>query len=393
MNSVLDAINHRAQFFAADAPVSNRLGRLTDEAASALRAVGIMRMLQPARFGGFESHPVDFLRAVHRLASISPSAGWVSGVVGLHPWEVGQFGDETQSEVWGADPDTWIASPYAPMGRATSTPGGYTFSGQWSFSSGTDHCTWAILGGLDVSKRESPLHFLIPRRDYEILDGTWDVAGLEGTGSKDVRVSNAFVPTEHVLAFRDVSHGNASERWIDVAPLYRMPYVVLFPGAITAATLGITQGALEQYLMETGTRPKSDAQLISMAESAETIESAARILFDDVERTFDTVSAGKSVPIGERIRIRRNQVSGVRKAVAAVNELHRISGSVGLRNHQVFSRFWRDANVGANHATNSAEPILRGYGLHRTGQEVPEVLRMGTAPEHDAIPALATNRS
>jgi 3-hydroxy-9,10-secoandrosta-1,3,5(10)-triene-9,17-dione monooxygenase len=80
-------------------------------------------------------------------------------------------------------------------------PGGYRLHGRWSFSTGCDHCSWvnlgAIVGTVTIEGKDAPdFHsFLLPRADYHI-DDNWHVAGLAGTGSKDIVVEDAFVP-EH----------------------------------------------------------------------------------------------------------------------------------------------------------------------------------------------------
>ena len=42
-------------------------------------------------------------------------------------------------------------------------------------------------------------HFVIPREDYEIVEDSWNVLGLKGTGSKDVRMKDVFVPDYRVV--------------------------------------------------------------------------------------------------------------------------------------------------------------------------------------------------
>ena len=137
-----DAGSILAEFSAA----GDQLGRLSDQTAKELRASGVVRLLQPADFGGYEADPRDFLNAVMDIGNWCPSAGWVAGVVGVHPWELAFNDRRLQEEVWGADPDTWVASPYAPSGTATPTDGGYILNGRWKFSSGTDLCDWVVLG-------------------------------------------------------------------------------------------------------------------------------------------------------------------------------------------------------------------------------------------------------
>src|SRR5690554_5225599 len=144
--TVMELIEERAEEIAQLGPVNESLGRLDDRVAELLREIGVVRMLQPRAHGGLETTLVEFAEAVMRLASLDGSTGWVAGIVGVHPWELGFCDPQAQKEVWGEDPDTWLASPYAPMGVITPVDGGYRFSGHWQFSSGTDHCQWLFLG-------------------------------------------------------------------------------------------------------------------------------------------------------------------------------------------------------------------------------------------------------
>ena len=95
------------------------------ESVKALAETGFFRLLQPARFGGFEADPVTFLTAVRMIASACGSTGWVASVVGVHPWQLALFPDQAQQEVWGDDPNTRISSVLRAdrAGRRRSTAG------------------------------------------------------------------------------------------------------------------------------------------------------------------------------------------------------------------------------------------------------------------------------
>ena len=118
------------------------------ESVKALAETGFFRLLQPAGFGGHEADPVTFLTAVRLIASACGSTGWVASVVGVHPWQLALFPLRAQEEVWGEDPATRMSSSYAPTGRAEAVEGGHRLTGRWSFSSGCDHATWVLLGGI-----------------------------------------------------------------------------------------------------------------------------------------------------------------------------------------------------------------------------------------------------
>src|SRR5215813_825739 len=139
------------------------------ESVKALTETGFFRLLQPARFGGLEADPVTFLTAVRLIASACGSTGWVASVLGVHPWQLALFPPQAQDDVWAADPATRMSSSYAPTGRAKLTRGGYRLDGRWSFSSGCDHASWVLLGGIVTDDAGQPVDFctfLLPASDY-----------------------------------------------------------------------------------------------------------------------------------------------------------------------------------------------------------------------------------
>ena len=190
MNESTTFILGHGQGLREDALEADHLHRLTSGTVQVLRDSGGFRLLLANDLGGEEAHPVDFVDWVIAVGAEQPSAGWVAGVVGVHPWEISFMDRRVQEEIYGEDPDTWVASPYAPFGLATRVEGGYLFSGDWPYSTGTDYCDWVILGGMvEAPEGGQPVvpdvrHFVLPRGDYEIVDGTWNVMGLKGTGSK-----------------------------------------------------------------------------------------------------------------------------------------------------------------------------------------------------------------
>ena len=234
-HEVVDRVENLGPELAALADDNESLGKLSDKTVGLLRTAGVIRLLQPKEYGGCAAHPRDFAEAVMAVARHDGAAGWVCGVVGVHPWELAQMDPRHAQEVWGDDPDTWIASPYMPGGIADPVDGGYRLTGRWPFSSGSDHCRWDFLGALLGDGKGRPagpisvLHVVLPRSDYEIIDGTWDVIGLAGTGSKDVVVRDAFVPEHRVVRQESVMEGAAAETAGLTDPLYRLPFTAMFP--------------------------------------------------------------------------------------------------------------------------------------------------------------------
>src|SRR5215468_11053126 len=229
------------------------------ESVKSLEETGFFRLLQPRRAGGLEADPVTFFTAVRLIASACGSTGWVASVIGVHPWQLALFPPQAQQDVWGADPDTRMSSSYAPTGRARQTEGGHRLDGRWSFSSGCDHATWVLLGGIVTNDEGQPVDFrtfLLPASDYEV-DDVWDTVGLRGTGSNDIVVSSAFVPEHRSLSFADVTKCACPGQKVNQAPLYRIPFGSVFSCAITTPLIGMAAGAYEAHVAYQRTRVRA----------------------------------------------------------------------------------------------------------------------------------------
>src|ERR1700691_1936145 len=46
------------------------------------------------------------------------------------------------------DPDPRMLTSFAPTGQITEVPGGLEVGGRWHYGSAGDYCRWAILGGV-----------------------------------------------------------------------------------------------------------------------------------------------------------------------------------------------------------------------------------------------------
>lgn len=386
---VRDRIAPLAESLAKDAVECDRMGQLTPLSADALRSTGVVKMLQPAEFGGTESTPREFMEAVIELSAHSPSVGWVAGVVGVHPHEVALADHRLQSEIWGDDPDTWIASPYAPMGKARPVEGGYILNGHWVFSSGTDLCQWVTIGGFiteadgeSVTDRRAR-HFALPRSDYEIVPDSWNVVGLRGTGSKDLIVRDAFVPAYRVIDTEEITDGSAASSLPGRDNrLYAMPRNVMFAGAVSAATLGICSGLLEAFIELTRTRDgrygKSSLdpyQLASLGQAAADIDASICHFLADIDRVYEQCVTGQTTPLSLRAEVRRNQVRATNRAVDAAATLFKVAGGVSLREDLDLERLWRDSQSAIHHIQNVQEPIFQAWGLDYFGHPVPASIK------------------
>ncbi len=360
---------------------------LAPENVKALAETGFFRLLQPARFGGHEAHPLTFLTGVREIASACGSTGWVASVIGVHAWQLALFPDRAQQDVWGGDTGTRMSSSYAPTGRIERVDGGYRVTGRWSFSSGCDHATWVLLGGIvppgDDGTPADFKTFLLPAADYTIED-VWHTVGLRGTGSNDIVVDGAFVPEHRSLSFNDTSRCRCTGQEQNPGPLYRIPYASIFSYAITTPIIGMATGAYRAHVDHmrervrasyAGVKAAEDPHSqVRVAEAAGDIDSAWFALEADMRELMDLTTAGTRLPMPLRLRVRRDQVRGTELAIRAVDRLFENSGGRALRTGTPIQRFWRDAHAGRVHAINDPERALSMFGRGEFGMPLNDAM-------------------
>jgi 3-hydroxy-9,10-secoandrosta-1,3,5(10)-triene-9,17-dione monooxygenase len=386
---VLDRVMELAVQFKEQATEAEKIGQLPDATVKSMKTIGSIRLLQPESHGGLEVHPREFAETVMATAALDPAAGWINGVVGVHPYQLAYADPRVADEVWADDVDTWVASPYAPQGLAKPVDDGYIFNGRWQFSSGTDACDWIILGAMIGDADGKPLmpphmlHMILPRSDYEIVPDSWDVVGLRGTGSKDVIVKDAFVPTYRTMDAMKVMDGTAQIEAGMTKTLYKMPWSTMFPLGISSATIGICEGALAAHLdyqrervNSSGVAIKDDPYVMhAVGDAAAEIEASRQALLANVDRVYDIVDAGRDVPFETRAAVRRSQVKAVWRAVAAVDEIFSRSGGNALRMDKPLQRYWRDAHAGVAHAIHTPGTVYHASALSSLGVDPQGALR------------------
>ncbi|MGW0688422.1 3-hydroxy-9,10-secoandrosta-1,3,5(10)-triene-9,17-dione monooxygenase oxygenase subunit [Streptomyces sp. NPDC002754] len=385
-NTVLEAVRALLPAIADRARATDEQGQVPEESVRELIDAGVFRMLQPRPYGGQEADPIDFYQVVRAISAACCSTGWITSVLGVHPWQLGLFPDKAQAEVWGEDPDTLISSAYAPVGRLTPVDDGYRLTGRWSFSSGCGYASWALLGALVVGDQGRPVDFLtvlVPRSDYRIEDA-WDVVGLRGTASNDIVVEQAHVPAHRVIRNYEQAQLKGPGQKVNPGPLYRLPFAAVFTSAVTAPLVGAVAGGYESYvgrmrersrLSLGGGRFAEDPHTqVAVARAASEIDATVLQMDHNIRELTARAAAGQDIPMELRLRTRRDQVRGTERVVAAIDLLFKTAGGNSLRRGNPIERVWRDAHAGSVHVANDVERTLSMYGRDALGLTVEDNL-------------------
>ncbi|MEE1757281.1 acyl-CoA dehydrogenase family protein [Streptomyces sp. SP18CS02] len=336
-----------------------------------LRGAGVFRMGVPRSWGGPQLDSVEQTQVIETLARGDASAAWCS-MIGMDTPLYAGFLDESVARTTFADPDLITAGLILPVGRAERVPGGFRVSGRWQFGSGITHADWVVAGCFvyedgepERSPAGDPTHWrimLAPRSEFEILD-TWYTTGLAGSGSRDYRAENLFVPQEHSFSFADPRR---------TGPL-ATPEAILrnMPGV----PLGVARAALDHVReladgrVERATRqPWAETYRVQMtvAEAEMELGAARHAVYGSLRRQWDLLSAGAELDEDDRVATVLARVNAFRVARSIVSRLYELVGTVAIYQPSPLDRWLRDLTTIRQHVI-AQDQVLQSVGAHLLG--------------------------
>ena len=357
VENLISAARELAPQFRARAAETETACRISDETIGELLEAGLFDVVKPRRYGGYEMGWEVFSDVVIEIAAACGSTGWVYSVVGGHAPVVARFGTDFLDELWENTPNALVSSSRRIEGVVEKVDGGYRGSGIGGYSSGCLNAQWVIVESVPVAGEDRTVTIILPMEEVEILD-TWHVVGLAGTGSRNVRFENAFIPEHRSWFPGKVPHGDALD-----GPTFRTPYLG-GPLALPSVVLGIAIGGLEHFVAMTHLRetrqgdPLAEAVSMQMriGESVVEINAALALLRAKLKETMAVLSdepAGLGfehpvLPAGGTSLGFERAVSGYigNAAYSALSRLMRAAGAGQLSLSEPFQRCFRDVVAG-----------------------------------------------
>ena len=232
---------------------AERLRRLPAATVSEFKQTELFRLLLPARFGGMQASFPELLQPVRLMAHGCASSAWTLGFYALHNWMLSLFDPRAQEEVFASGP-VLAPAPLAPTGRGVPTDGGVRLTGRWSWATGAMDADWVIVGAL-IERRDGidPALVVVPAGEVEVAD-TWHTAGMRGTGSHDVIITDALVPEHRIVAIADIYAGTAPGARAHNVPTYRWPMVPALALVASMPVLGAAERVTELFAERLGGR-------------------------------------------------------------------------------------------------------------------------------------------
>ena len=342
-----------------------------------LRQAGCYHLFRPRSRGGLELDPVSAFRVIEELSRIDSAAGWnVAQANNLEPFGA-WFSDETTADVFGSA-QTVLTGGFFPPRRALPVEGGYRLSGRCTFNSNCSAATWIVglalvyddgAQRLDEHGQPVTLVTLFPRDEAEIIDN-WDTLGMRGTGSHDVNVDALFVPAQRAVPFKPLEQPS---------PAYSGPWhrLTAWPSVAGSAVpaLGIAQAAIDGFAeLATKKTPAytttmlKDRPIVQLrfATAVAKVESARAYLHGAFDAAWQGALDGRSLDLAGKARLLLASSHVPIAAAEAVDLIHSLAGTTGIRNEHAFQRHFRDVHVITQHAFVS-ESRMEAVGQVRFG--------------------------
>jgi 3-hydroxy-9,10-secoandrosta-1,3,5(10)-triene-9,17-dione monooxygenase len=217
---------------------------------------------------------------------------------------------------------------------------------------------------------------LVPKGEYEIVD-TWQAMGMVGTGSKDIVVTERFVPERRALPLArcrgGLEHPGAA---VNSGPLYRIPVVASAGHPLGSAALGCAEGAYDLFLESmakragtyTGARVADfQAVQIKVARARCLIDSARQLMRQSALELQRAAERHDVPDLETKLRCRAHSAFAVNQAREAVETLWSCYGANGIYTRDPIQRHLRDALAINQHFSFNFDIAGSAYGLVALG--------------------------
>ncbi len=239
-----------------------------------------------------------------------------------------------------------------------------------------------LLGGLVFNAEGQVVDFrtfMVPRANYTIED-VWNVVGLRGTGSNDIVVDETFVPEAFTLSMSDTGRCFGPGQEVNTSDLYKLPFHSVFTMTISTPIIGMAYGAYAEHVEMQQKRVRA-AYLGEKANPTRTRPCGSRApptrstppgccRCTTCASSRRCVAKGEKIPLGLRLKVRRDQVIASERAIGAIDTMFEASGGRALAEGTYLQRAWRDAHAGRVHAANDPERALAMYGSLEFGHKI-----------------------
>jgi alkylation response protein AidB-like acyl-CoA dehydrogenase len=190
------------------------------------------------------------------------------------------------------------------------------------------------------------------RAEAEIVPGSWDVAGLRGTGSFDWTVEEVFLPVRRTMVHAGIPLDNQWERWPGIT--YALPTQAWVGPHHSAVITGVARAGIDALIELAGDKtPRGrtgmlceNPQVQDAVGRADAILNAGRVYRGAmIAELWNAVASGKETTLEQRARCRLAAVYAADSARQAMDLMYRHGGSTSFERESRLAECWRDLHV------------------------------------------------
>ncbi len=362
---------------------ADELRRMPDETVEDFREAGFYRILQPAKFGGFELPYGMQTELAMELGRGCASSAWDASITACHAWLGGMFAPKAQEEIWGDDQNSMISTSFRGAGyQAQATDDGIILSGRWKYSSGIRHCDWIILA-VDVPRdgesRPDSVLALVPMSACRIED-SWYASGLTATGSNDIVVENHLAPNYRILNVMELRGQETPGSAINPHYNYRLPLHGVFSFNIIGSAIGAARLTLDSVVdglsghvsVTSASVAEQPSVRLRISEARAATDAAHALVMKNLAEIWDLGGSGEVPAMEQKLRYRTDNAFAAKLCLQAVDIIYPLLGARGLNADDPANRAWRDVHAITNHIalTWDVQGIL--HSAHMLGFPSPD---------------------
>ncbi|WP_028933787.1 acyl-CoA dehydrogenase family protein [Pseudonocardia spinosispora] len=352
--------------------------RVVPEVVDAVEAAGLFKLLVPQRLGGMGANLRTMMECVAEVARGDGSTAWAVALLNVCSWFATTFSDEAQRDMY-STPDAKACGIFSPPLKSERVDGGYLVSGRWAYSSGSFAATWATLG-IALDNGDPRALALIPSSAWTI-EPTWFVAGMKGSGSDTIVITDHFVPDHRIQRYLDMAEGDFRTTHKADEQNSNMAFLPVAALVLVAAQVGLARHAMERtlanlpkknvaYTCYTNAR-NSPTHQVGVAEAATRFDQA-ELLMQRACADIDGAAA-RGVHLDKLTRARVRMDTGVIAELVkdGLDRLMSANGASSFADANVLSRIWRDAEIAGRHALVMPDLGKEAYGQLLLGADEP----------------------
>ena len=292
------------------------------------------------------------MRGLETLARADASTGWTV-MIGAGSWiDLAGLPRATFDAMFADASEAIVAGAINPSGSIEAVDGGYRVNGRWAFASGCQHARW-IFGDCfeGVVDGVPQLRIAVFSPDQVVIEDTWYVSGLAGTGSHHFHVDGVVVPADWTYSVL------TAEPCIDET-IVRIPTPALIACVVASVAIGTAQGALDEIVdlaahkvplldhAPLATNPTFQRELAI----ADTELRAARTLVEDTAGSLWAMAVDGDEPtLEDRARARSAAVWATERSVSVVDAAYRAGGGSSVYLDNPLQRRLRDIHAITQH--------------------------------------------